>query len=151
MSDLRALQRQIHGACRQLGYDAEMRRDVQIEATGKASMKDFKIADYDAMKRALKARGWKPGGHAKSTKPRWRKEAKRADQRFIYVLWRLLADAGVVAPGAAALRGFISSNNFADKWGEAATAVEMLSVERAYDVIEALKALCHRHGVEIAR
>ena len=148
-----ALRKTVHAACRELGYDAEMRRDVQLEVTGKASMKDFGVADFEAMKKALKARGWKPSdGRGKGgAQRRWRSTSPRADIRYIHVLWRLLAEAGVYQPCVAMLNAFINNTRFAAKWGHAQRDVDMLPAEMAQDVIEALKDIAARNGVEIAR
>lgn len=151
--DTAALRRQLFAGYRDLGYDEEMRRDVQFEVTGKRSLTEFGVADFQAMKRALKARGWKPsGGRGRNgAKRRWRSQSPRADIRYIHVLWRLLAEAGVFAPGAAALNGFLNGTKFAAKWGHGTRDIDMIPPEMAQDVIEALKTIAARHGVRIEK
>jgi hypothetical protein len=137
--------RRIFAACKDLGLDEEARRDIQVRLTGKASLADMTDAEKGVMINELKAKGWKPSGH------RRRPAAQRKDQRFIFVLWRLLVEAGVVSPGERALRAFINSQNFAAKWGEAVSDPNMMSAERCYDVIEALKNVAARNGVKVER
>ncbi|MEM7507654.1 MAG: regulatory protein GemA [Pseudomonadota bacterium] len=140
-----ARRREIHGACRQLGIDEDLRHELQVHATGKTSMRAMSVADLDKVIAALEARGYQRARRGR------RPAAQRADQRKIYVLWRLLAEAGVVQPGQAALRAFIGNSTFTQKWGEAITAPDFLSVARAQDVIEALKAMGKRHGVDLGQ
>lgn len=155
MADLRALQRLIHGACRELGVDGDTRRDLQLTATGKASMTEMDEAELRRVVEALKARGWKPvsrpGAKAKSGGRAWRPKEARADLRLIWVLWGKLAEAGHAQPGEAALQRFVNSDRWWRKWGHAQTHLKFLPVERAADVIEALKDICKRHQVRIGK
>ena len=146
MADLRRAQQLIHAACREMGIDAETRREMQRAATAKESMSDMDARDLAKVKAALVSRGWKP-------KARGRAAETRADLRFIWVLWGKLAEAGAggAKPGRAALRKFINSDRWWAKYGYAQTDVSLLSEERARDVIEALKAVAVRHGISLER
>lgn len=141
MSDRAALQRRIFAACRSIGLDDEARHDLQFQVTGKRSIREMTDAEMRQLSAELNRRG--------GSKKRPRPAERRADQRLIWVLWRLLAEAEVVTPGADALRAFICSDNFAAKWGTNITDVRFLNVERAQDVVEALKAMAKRNGVEM--
>ncbi|SNS44700.1 phage protein Gp36 family protein [Antarctobacter heliothermus] len=57
----RDLQKLIHVGCRELGLDADARRDLQQAATGKASMRDMTEADLRLVVDRLKASGFDPG------------------------------------------------------------------------------------------
>ncbi|MGJ8609680.1 MAG: phage protein GemA/Gp16 family protein [Octadecabacter sp.] len=106
----RALQQQIHVGCRQLGLDADARRDLQLATTGKASMRDMTERDLKLVIQRLKSDGFK------ITKSNRRPAAPRADLRYVHVLWRLLGEAGKLdKPGREGLNAFIRSR-FEGKW-----------------------------------
>lgn len=146
MADLRRAQQLIHAACRELGIDAETRREMQLAATGKPSMAEMDARDLAKVRDALVAKGWKPKAKARAAET-------RPDLRFIWVLWGKLAEAGVggAKPGREALRKFINSDRWWQKYGYAQTDVSLLSEERARDVIEALKAVAVRNGISLER
>jgi len=76
--------------------------------------------------------------------------APRADLRFVHVLWKLLGDADKVnKPGRDGLNAFIRSR-FETKWGAVPLDIDaMRDHDQISDVIDALKAWCHRDGVEL--
>lgn len=141
---IRALQRTIHAAAREIGMEAEDRRALQLIATGKPSTATMSEAELGAVLEALKGRGWKPAGHA------GRPRSERPDIRYIHVLWRLLADAGHVTKDRRALNSFIRT-----RFGAKGAAILDVDMMRDGPVIaavtEALKAMCARHGIETAR
>jgi len=139
----RALQKRIHAGCRELGLDAEARRDLQLVATGKASMRDMDEADLKAMVAALEARG------LKGSAPR-KKAAPRADLRLVHVLWRKLGEAGALdKPGRAGLNAFVR-RRFEAAWGSVPADVDMLRDHRQIDqLVEALKQWCRRAGADV--
>ena len=57
-----SLKRMIHVGCKQLGLDADTRRDLQLVATGKASMSGMTEDELRLVIEALKNRGFKPYG-----------------------------------------------------------------------------------------
>ena len=134
--------RTVHAAAREIGLDADDRRALQIVATGKASSGDMDEAELDAVLDAMKARGWQPKGRKAA--------APRGDLRFAHVLWRLLHEAGKVETGGAeGLNAFIRSR-FGAAWGSVPADVDMMRDGRQIaDVIEALKAMCARHGIPV--
>lgn len=143
----RALQRTIFAGCRELGLDEDTRRDLQLAATGKASLSDMSEAELKQVVSALETRGFK-----RVVKPRGkgRPMAKRADVRFAHVLWRLLHQNGSVkVAGAEGLNAFIRAR-FTGKWGAAPLDIDMMTDwAQIADVIDALKAWCRREGVEL--
>lgn len=145
MSDLKRRRTQVIMACKELGMTDEDRHDFQELHTGKTSLTVMTLPDVNKLIAELKNKGWNP------RRPGRRPAENSADKRFIWVLWRLLGDAGAVKPGRAALRAFISNRNYHDKWGKPVTDVSFLSQERAADVIEALKDICRRNGVKLDR
>lgn len=145
LTNKRVLQGRIFGACKALGLDKDTRHDLQMRVTGKSSTTKMTAADMQMVVDELNAQG------AQAAKRKKYPEAERPDQKFVIVLWRLLAEAGVVDRQRAALRKFISSQNFQAKYGDAETDPNMLSAERCYDVIEALKAVARRHNVKVDR
>jgi len=57
----RALQQKIHVGCRQLGLDADARRDLQLVVTGKASMSDMSDTELKSVLKRLEKEGFKIG------------------------------------------------------------------------------------------
>lgn len=152
MTDARTLQRQIHVACRQLGLDADLRHDIQLSATGKASLRDMDEADLRKVISALEQRGFKGGfkGTGSGLAKGRRQAADRADVRFLHVLWRLLSEAGAVRkPGREGLNAFVRSR-FGASWGAEVIDIDALrDACQINDVTRALKDMCRRAGVEV--
>jgi phage gp16-like protein len=143
-----ALLKTIHVACRQLGLDAETRRDLQLVATGKASLKDMTASEQQLVLDALKAKGFQPNS-AGTGKKGWRNPASRRDVRMCHVLWGKLVRAGAVQlPGATGLNAFIRAR-FEAAWGAVPIDIDsMRDWKQIAAVIEALKAMCRRSGIE---
>lgn len=146
-----ALRKQIHVACRDLGYDEDMRHDVQFAACGKTSMKDMTDADLKLVVRYLKTRGWS-GGVKQGVKGRKHKAAPRADLRLVHVLWRLLGEAGELRdPTRAGLNKFIRAQ-YENTWKSVPMDVDtMRDHQQIATLINALKDWCDRAGVELSR
>jgi phage gp16-like protein len=144
----RNLQRMIHVACKQLGLDEDTRHDLQLAATGKASMADMTDADLTRVIDALEQRGFDPA--AKPASNRLKPAASRADLRFIHVMWKLLGDAGSLQkPGRAGLNAFIRTQ-FEGKWKSVPVDIDALrETAQINDVIQALKAMCRRAGIKL--
>lgn len=148
------LKRMIHVGCKQLGLDNDTRRDLQLVATGKASMADMSESELRRTVEALKQRGFKPYGSAYFTGGHHRKKgraaAPRADLRFVHVLWSQLGKAGALKrPGREGLNAFIRSR-FEGKWQSVPIDVDALrDASQINDVTRALKDMCRRAGVEI--
>lgn len=136
----------IHVAAKALGLDADTRHDVQLAATGKASLTDMTPAELDQVVAALKAKGFKPGFKGKG----FRKPAMRGDVRFAHVMWGKLAKAGSVGtPGPKGLNKFIRER-FEAAWGAAPLDVDQMQDHaQIATVIEALKAMCRRAGITL--
>lgn len=130
-------------ACRQLGLDADTRHDLQLRVTGKASLTDMTPAEQERVLAELKARGFRAA-------PGKRPAAKRGDVRFAHVLWGKLHRAGAVdQKGARGLNSFIRKR-FEGAWGAAVLDVDqMRDPAQIATVIEALKAMCKRAGIEL--
>jgi phage gp16-like protein len=143
----RALQKMVHVACRELGIDGETRRDLQLMVTGKASMLDMTEADLSKLVTALKEKGFKPhAGTARKQRP----AAKRADVRFAHVLWGKLHAAGAVTQGGAKGLNTFTRARFEKSWGAAVFDIDTMQDHRQIaTLIEALKAMCARAGVEL--
>lgn len=142
----RALKTLIHVAARDLCLDAETRRDLQLAVTGKASLTDMTEPELEAVVEALKKRGFKPSGGARARRP----AAPRGDLRFAHVLWGKLVKEGVVeVPGAKGLNAFVRAR-FGKAWGAEPIDVDALRDGRQIaTLIEALKAMCARAGIEV--
>lgn len=136
----------IHVACKALGLDAELRREVQLAVTGKASLTEMTQAELEAVVAALKARGFRPSGGAHAR----RAPAGRGDVRFAHVLWGKLIRAGVMKqPGAEGLNGFVRVR-FGHAWGATPIDIDRITdPAQIATVIEALKAMCARAKIEV--
>lgn len=143
-----ALKKLIHVGARTLGLDADTRHDLQLVATGKASLADMTEAELEKVVAAMKARGFTPSG-GRAAKGR-RAAAPRGDIRFCHVLWGKLHRAGAVdQQGATGLNAFIRKR-FGDAWGAAPMDVDqMRDAKQIATVIEALKGMCKRAGIDI--
>lgn len=141
----RTLAKLVHVGCRDLGIDGETRRDLQLVVTGKESMADMSQADLEKMVAALKARGFKPAPGSRT-----RPAAARGDVRFCHVLWGKLVRAGAVdQAGAAGLNAFVRAR-YQKAWGAAPFDIDTMQDWRQIaTVIEALKAMCRRAGIEV--
>lgn len=156
MMAARNLQRMIHVACKQLGLDDDTRHDLQLAATGKASMSDMTDADLAKVVTALKQRGFDPAVNTalkRGTTPtstRLKPAAPRADLRFIHVMWKLLGDAGALTkPGRAGLNAFIRVQ-FEGKWKSVPIDIDALrETGQINDVVQALKAMSRRAGIKL--
>lgn len=139
----------IHVACRQLGLDADTRRDLQLQVVGKASLSDMTEPERVAVLEALKARGFEmtPSAGKKS----YRRAATRGDTRFCHVLWGKLHRHGAVdQPGATGLNAFIRAR-FEKSWGAVPFDIDGIrDWKQIAAVIEALKAMCKRAGIEVS-
>ena len=142
-----ALLKSIHVGARALGLDNDTRRELQLLVTGKASLAQMTPAEHAAVLEAMKARGFKPSAGIKSAK---RKTATRGDLRFAHVLWGKLVRAGAVqVPGAAGLNAFVRAR-FEKAWGAVPLDVDSMRVwKQVAAVIEALKGMCARAGIEL--
>lgn len=143
-----SLQRQIHVGCKQLGLDNDARHDLQLLATGKASMADMTVSDLNSVLKALVNRGFKPGfkGGPKGKRP----PAPRADLRLVHVMWKLLGEANALQkPGRDGLNAFVRSQ-FEGKWQSVPIDIDALrEASQINDVVQALKAMCRRAGVKL--
>ena len=136
----------MHAGCRELGIDGELRHDLQLATTGKASMAEMTEAELRLVVGALEQRGFKAGfkGGAKGR----RAPAPRADLRYVHVLWGLLARHGAVrVAGREGLNAFVQKR-FGKAWGASPIDVDALRDWRQIaDLVDALKAWCGREGI----
>ena len=141
----RALQKQIHVGCRQLGLDSDARRALQLEVCGKASMTDMDEADLKKLVARLKKDGFETGFKG----PVKHKAAPRSDLRLVHVLWKKLGDAGALdRPGRAGLNAFIRAR-FGDKWQSVPADIDMLRDPKQIEaVVAALKAWGKRAKID---
>jgi hypothetical protein len=139
----------IHVAAKELGLDAETRRDLQLRVTGKASLKDMTPGELDRVVEEFKKAGFKPVSKGGSHQVR-RAAATRGDVRFCHVLWGKLWRAGVVeVRGAAGLNAFVRAR-YGAAWGAVPIDIDtMTDARQIATIIEGLKAMCLRAGVEM--
>lgn len=106
--------------------------------------------DGQALVRALKERGFRAStvGIGRKKHP----AAPRADLRLVHVLWTRLGEAGALRePGRPGLNAFIRAR-FGKSWGSVPVDIDMLrDWAQIAAVIDALKAMCERAGVEVER
>ena len=136
-------------ARRQLGMTDDDYRAMLERTTGKRSSKGLTARELGRALAEMERLGFKPkpatGGRGKT----WRPKSGRPEIRLIFKLWWLLADAGIARRSRSELNAFICNPKFHAKFSDVPTDVEFLTVERARDVIEALKDLCRRNNVKL--
>lgn len=139
-----ATQRKIFVACRELGIDNETRKALQLRVVGKSSLSKMTEAEMKKVVKELEQQGFKSSGKGGK-----RKAAKRADVRYVHVLWGLLKNAGELDnPTRDGLNAFIR-NRFSKTWGAALIDVDAMEDHgQISDVINALKSWCDRAGVD---
>ncbi|WP_039017324.1 regulatory protein GemA [Halocynthiibacter namhaensis] len=144
---IRSLQKLVHVGCRELGLDADTRRDLQLVTTGKSSMSDMSEAELNKLVGELKVRGFRPTDRSAK-----RPASDRPDIRFCHVMWRLLHEAGVAkVAGAKGLNAFVRSR-FEKTWGHVPLDIDHLrEPAQIRAVVEALKDWCARAGVELSK
>lgn len=147
---IRALQIKIHVGCKQLGLDAEARRQLQLVETGKESMSDMTAAELQKVLNRLKADGFKPASKGGSKSVKKRGLAPRGDLRLCHVLWSKLGEAGHLDhPGRDGLNKFIRSR-FGDSWGSVPADIDMLrDANQITAIIRALRSWCDREGIQL--
>ena len=136
----RILQKQVHVACRDLGLDNDARRDLQLVACGKESMRDMDEADLRKVVDHLKSKGWK-SGFKRDVKGSFKKAAPRADLRLVHVLWSKLGEAGELRdPTRKGLNSFVRTR-FGEAWKSVPADVDMLRDPKQIEaVVRALKS-----------
>lgn len=141
-----ALQRMIFVGCKQLGLDDDARHDLQLQATGKASLSEMTEDEKKRVLDRLKLAGFNPKVQRKAAKA---KRAPRADLRLIHVLWAKLGETGALRdPSRKGLNAFIRAR-FEKAWQTVPADVDMLREwHQVDDVIQALKAWAHREGAD---
>jgi phage gp16-like protein len=117
---------------------------LQINVTGKASLRDMDDRELKLVVNRLKQDGFED----KPRNPR-HKPAPRADLRMIHVLWRKLGERGALRdPSRAGLNTFIRAR-FEATWGSVPADVDMLRDWQQIDaVIQALKSWGQRAGID---
>lgn len=146
--------RAIYAGIRAIGIDDEDdRRALYARVTGKSRLRDMDRRDKDAVLAELRrlefgAADAQGAGTGRTRYP----IAPRGDLRFIHVMWRLLADQGSVRKaGRAGLNAFIRAR-FEAKWGHVPLDVDQMQEwAEINDVVEALRAMCRRAGIDLTR
>ncbi|KPD10883.1 gp16 family protein [Phaeobacter sp. 11ANDIMAR09] len=140
----RALQQKIHVGCRELGLDADARRELQLVVTGKASMKDMDEAELNAVLKRLKQDGFQASSNKKK-----HPKASRPDLRLVHVLWGKLGEANKLRdPSRKGLNKFIRER-FGKAWSNVPADVDMMRDHKEIDqVIQALKSWGQRVDID---
>lgn len=136
-----ALIRKIQATARQIGLEAEDRHDLQLQLTGKASLKDMSLPELVLVADNLSARSGQTPGK--------RPMAKDARIRLIHVLWRKLGEAGALKdPTRRGLNAFVR-RRFQAAWGTVPMDVDQLREPlQIDDVVQALKDWGRRADID---
>ena len=140
----KSLLAQVHIARKELDLEEDDYRDIIEARFGKRSAGKISVPQLRELVGIFMDKGWKPKGSGRS-----RGRAKSPAVRKIYVLWRLLREAGVVS--AQRPDGFAQRMTRNPRRPEGVPRVEWLADADAWAVLEALKAMCRRHGIEVGR
>ena len=121
----------IHCACRDLGFDSEIRQAMQANVIGKASMTDMTDAEIEQLRAHLGDLGWQPS----FKKDGFRPKSSKAHVRKVYALWGRLKRDGVWREKRhASLDRFVARVT-------GISNTEWLDPKSATKVVEALKAM----------
>ncbi len=135
--------RAIHAACRAQGMDDETRKALQVQLTGKASLKDMGLFDLDSVLNRLNARG--AGREINEWAFVFKLPAERqALARKIYRLAERMGAAQVPPIGPMSKRYI---EGIAEHMLGADTVLQFCTSEILHKVVQALEIHCKRHGI----
>lgn len=134
--------RLVHVGCRELGIDDDTRHAMQVELTGKASLKEMSTPELELVIDNLKDKGF-------TVKRGKRPAHENGTIRTIHVLWRKLHEAGATRrPGRAGLNAFMRER-FEQSWGVMPLDVDQLTNQTQIDdLFQALVAMGKRQKVD---
>lgn len=149
----RSLLARIHIAKKELGLDDDIYRDCVELISGQRSASKLTIAQLTALVKHFQSKGWSAkSSTAKNSKnktgSRYRTTSKRPMVRKVYVLWKILYQAGKVT--AKRPDGYVRRMTKTTERPDGVGNVEWLTDEDAYAVIEGLKKWIRREGLEPA-
>ena len=142
----RALLARLHIAQKELGLDEETYRSALKTIAGASSARDLPDEAIERVLAEFRRRGWRPGkardaSNARRSR-RWRPPARYAHQRKVWALWGELKRRGVWRdPNPASLVKFVRRLTGVDD-------PDWLTPDRSNKVIEALKDIGHRAGID---
>lgn len=149
----RSLLARIHIAKKELGLDDDIYRDCIELVTGQRSASKLTIVQLRALIEHFQSKGWSAkASTAKNPSSkagtRYRSTSQRPMVRKIYVLWKILFEAGKVKVKRP--DGYAKRMTKTTERPDGVANVEWLSDEDAYAVIEGLKNWITREGLDYA-
>lgn len=138
-----ARMRAVFAACKAHGIDDDTRRTLQLQTTGKASMKDMSVFDLDSLLNKLNARA---NGRAENEWAfvfRLAAERRELAKKIFRLAERL--GAGQKPPVGPMSKRYIEG--IAEQMLGADTVLEFCPPEILHKVVAALEIHCKRHGI----
>lgn len=149
----RRLLARVHIAKKEMGLTDELyRASVGAVVEGKDSAKDLTMGELNKLLKHFESRGWSPKRKARSKntpgkkRKGFRTPSSRPMVRKIYVLWSILHKNGVYS--AKRPDGFVKRMTKNHTRPDGIANTEWLEDDDAYLVIEALKKIISREGLE---
>lgn len=132
--------RAVHAACRAQGIDDDTRKAIQLQVTGKASLKDMSALDLSDLLNHLNRRA--QAGNEWSFTFRLSPD-RRAYAKKIYRLAERLG-ALQTPPVAVASKAYVEG--IASQMRGCATRLEFCDAEQLHKIVQALEIYLKRHG-----
>jgi phage gp16-like protein len=132
----------VHAACRAQGIDEDTRRAIQIQVTGKASLKDMSALDLtDLLNHLNRRKGDKDGNE-------WRFTFKLAADRRTYCtkIYRLAQRIGALQSPPVPVMSKAYIEGVAAQMRGCDQPLEFCDTEQLHKIVQALEIYLKRHG-----
>lgn len=135
--------RAVHAACRAQGIDDDTRKALQVQLTGKASLKDMSLFDLDSVLNRLNARG--AGREVNEWAFVFKLPAER--QRIARKIYRLAERMGAAQTPPIGPMSKRYIEGIAEHMLGADTVLQFCPAEILHKVVQALEIHCRRNGI----
>lgn len=135
--------RAVHAACRAQGIDDETRREIQVQTTGKASLKDMSALDLNDVLDHLNKRQNGRAGNEWAFVFRLPAERQATANKIFRLAERI--GAAQTPPVGPMSKRYIEG--IAEQMLGADTVLEFCDVGILHKVVQALEVFCKRHGI----
>ena len=135
--------RAVHAACRAQGIDDETRREIQVQTTGKASLKEMSALDLDDVLDHLNKRQNGRAGNEWAFVFRLPAERQATAKKIFRLAERI--GAAQTPPVGPMSKRYVEG--IAEQMLGADTVLEFCDVTLLHKVVQALEVFCKRHGI----
>lgn len=132
--------RAVHAACRAQGIDDDTRKAIQLQVTGKASLKDMSALDLSELLNHINRRA-KAGNE-------WSFTFRLALDRRVYAkkIYRLAERLGALQQPSVAVASKAYVEGIASQMRGCDTALEFCDADQLHKIVQALEIYLKRHG-----